>query len=328
MKLPVERIGPYVRALGTGLNQLAPHGDFVPLVPALAHLRALDPTLSGDQLLPAELHDTTGMPSFGWMQRVIAEKVLAGEGADPSQEDIDRAARLDPELSKRLLHRRLLRVHVRDNALLPVTRLDCAVRRLGPTTEITAAYDRLAPDGRWLRIRFIIRAEVGSWAFARDGHLAKTVTIGPFSILPGGRLHVDPLLQHLLTRHFATSLMLLREQLEAHTAASVVRLSRGWVGPFWFPGVALPAAVPAELGKGLLLHLATEIVAEDVHHAAHLDPLLDPGDEVVPEGQRVFRERRFAASANVMGPLSAFCQRAGIRCPITPIEGRSRARSL
>lgn len=327
MKLPVERIGPYVRALGTGLNQLAPHGDFVPLVPALAHLRALDPGVSGDQLLPAEVSDGTGMPSFGWMQRVISEKVLSDEGRDPSEEDIDRAARLDPELSRRLLHRRLLRVHVREHELLPVTRLDCAVRRLGEITEITAAYDRLAPDGRWLRIRFIVRAPVAARAFSK-GIQARTITVGPFTILPGGRLHVDPLLQHLLTRHFATSLMLLREQLEAHTAATVVRLSRGWIGPFWFPGVTLPEGVPAELGRGLLLQLASEIVAEDVHHAAHLDPLLDPGDEVVPSGQRVFRERRFAASGNVMGPLGAFCQAAGIRCPITPIEGRSRGRSL
>ncbi|MCB9668582.1 MAG: hypothetical protein H6736_03305 [Alphaproteobacteria bacterium] len=316
MNLPPERIGPYVRALATGLNQLAPHGDFVPLLPALAHLRALDPALSGDQLLPAEVHDTTGMPGFGWMQRVISERVLAAEGADPREEDIERALRLDPELGNRLRHRRSLRVHVRENDLLPVTRLECAVRRMGQVTEVTCAYDRLAPDGRWLRIRFIVRG---------PGMVGR---LGPFQILEGGRLKVDPLLQHLLTRHFATQLMLLREQIGAHTEAEVVRLSRGWVGPFWFPGVQLPPEIPATLGKGLLLQLASEVVAEDVHHAAHLDPLLDPGDERVPEGQQVFRERRFAASANVMGPLSAFCQAADIRCPITPIEGRSRPRTL
>lgn len=316
MNLPEKRVGPYVRALATGLNQLAPHGDFVPLVPALAHLRALDPAISGDQLLPAEVHDDTGMPGFGWMQRAISEKVLADEGSDPTEADIERAARLDPELSKRLLHRRLLREHVRGSELLPVTHLEGALRRMGKVVEVTGAYDRLAPDGRWVRIRFIVRA---------PGPVGK---IGPFKILQGGRLVVDPLLQHLFTRHFASPLMLLREQLGANAQAEVVRLSRGWVGPFWFPGVSLPAGLPPALGKGLLLQLAHEIVAEDVHHAAHLDPLLDIRDEVVPAGQKVFRERRFAASANVMQPLTAFCHGTGIRCPITPIEGRSRSRTL
>lgn len=315
MILPEKRIGPYVRALATGLNQLAPHGDFVPLMPALAHLRALDPVVSGEQLLPAEIHDTTGMPTFGWMQRVSSEKVLASQGADPSEEDIARASRLDPELARRLATRRALRVHVRENELLPVTQLECALRRHGAVTEITASYDRLAPDGRWLRIRFIVRAP------------GKARALGPFRI-DNGRLTVDPLLQHLLTRHFATTMMLLREQIEAHTSAQVVRLSRGWVGPFWFPGIQLPSGVPAALGKGLLLHLASEVVAEDVHHGGHLDPLLDVGDELVPTGQKAYRERRFAASANVMEAVGEFCRSAGMRCPITPIEGRSRPRTL
>ena len=316
MNLPEKRVGPYVRALATGLNQLAPHGDFVPLVPSMAHLRALDPAISGDQLLPAEVHDDTGMPGFAWMQRALSEKVLSSEGADPSEADIERASRLDPELSRRLLHRRLLRQHVRENELLPVTQLACATRRMGEVTEITGAYDRLAPDGRWVRIRFVVRG---------PGHVAR---LGPFEIRPTGRLTVDPLLQHLFTRHFGSPLMLLREQLGAHAHAEVVRLSRGWVGPFWFPGVTLPTEVPAALGKGLLLQIAHEVVAEDVHHAAHLDPLLDLRDEAVPAGQKVFRERRFAASANVLPAVSEFCRSAGVRCPITPIEGRSRARTL
>lgn len=317
MQLPEPRIGPYVRALATGLNQLAPHGDYVPLMQALAHLRALDPALSGDLLLPAEVSPQSGMPAYPWMQRAMSERVLSAQDPDPTEEDIARAARLDPALGRRLAHRRSLRVHLRESELLPATHLACEVRRMGEVTEISGAYDRQAPDGRWLRIRFVVRG---------PGMVAR---LGPFQLDRTGRLTVDPLLQHLFTLHFSTPLLVLREQLGAATQADVVRLSRSWTGPFWFPGIPLPPGVPPELGKGLLLHLASEVVAEDVHHGTHLDPLLPPSPtERAPEGQRIFRERRFAGSAAVVGPLQALCDAHGMRVPIASIEGRTRPRAL
>ncbi len=316
MQLPQARVGPYVRALAAGLNQLAPHGDFVPLIPALAHLKSLDPALSGDLLSPADVHDRTGMPSFTWMQRAISEKKLAAGQPDPSESDIERASRLDPALARRLAHRRTLRVHLRENELLPATHLLCELRRMGNRTEVAGAYDRLAPDGRWLRIRFIVEG---------PGNVSQ---LGPFTITRAGKLEVDPLLQHMFTRHFATRLMALREQIEDHCAARVIRLTRSWVGPFWFPGIQLPPDVPAALGKGLLVQLSTAVCAVDVHHAMHLDPLMPEPDETPPQGQRIFRERRFAASANVIDAVRTLCREAGTRCPITPLEGRTRRRAL
>ena len=318
MRLPEGRVGPYVRALGSGLNHLAPHGDFVPLIPALAHLRALDPEVSGDLLDPAEVHDQTGMPSFTWVQRPISEQRLADEGNDPKPEDIERAARLDPDLGKRLAYRRSLRQHLRTSTLLPVTHLECALQRHGSHTEVKGAYDRLAPDGRWLRIRFLVRAE---------GALSH---LGPFAIdtRQGKLAGVDPGLQHLLTRHFATRLLGLHGQLEEAIGAHVVRLTRGWVGPFWFPGVTLPDGVPEALGKGLVLHLSNELVAEDVLHPAHRDPLVAADTSAPPAGQQIFRERRFAASGGLIDAVERFCDGAGVRCPVIPIDGVRRARSL
>ena len=97
-------------------------------------------------------------------------------------------------------------------------------------------------------------------------------------------MEVDDALQHLVTRHFATPLMALRTQLGVATQSEVLRLSRSQVGPFWFPGVRLPSDIPVELGRGLLLHTVTEVVANDVHEPRHLDPWLEPpADEVAPD---------------------------------------------
>ena len=75
--LPPARVGPYLRALAAGLHSLAPHEDFVPLAAAEAHLHALDPALSGALLGPAEVHPLSGLPAFPWMERALAEQVLA-----------------------------------------------------------------------------------------------------------------------------------------------------------------------------------------------------------------------------------------------------------
>lgn len=318
MRLPEGRVGPYVRALSSGLNRLAPHGDFVPLLSGLAHLRALDPALSGDLLAPAEVHDQSGMPAFTWMQRAISEARLSSEGNDPTDADIERASRLDPDLGKRLAHRRGLRQHLREHQVLPVTRLECALQRLGSHTEVKGAYDRLAPDGRWLRIRFLVRA---SGSHKRLGPFAIDATHEKLT-------DVDPGLQHLLTRHFATRLLGLRAQLEDGIGAPVVRLTRGWIGPFWFPGIQLPPGVPEALGGGLVLNLSSEVVADDVLHPAHRDPLVQADSAAPPDGLQIFRERRFAASSNLLDPLTTFCEQAGMRCPIAPIDGRRQARRL
>ena len=75
----------------------------------------------------------------------------------------------------------------------------------------------------------------------------------------------------------------------------VVRLSRTFVGPFWFPGFLRPQDAPEALSDTLTLHLFQELVGLDVHHSAHRDPWVPPtvGAEA-PQGYGVFRERRLA----------------------------------
>ena len=105
MILPQERVGSYLRALRSGLEALAPNDDFVPLAEALNHLDALAPSVSGEVLSPAEVHDDSGLPALPWLSRVTAEQRVALQGqaeTDTSDAEIRRAARLDPALGARL----------------------------------------------------------------------------------------------------------------------------------------------------------------------------------------------------------------------------------
>jgi hypothetical protein len=311
VNLPVDRAVAYLRALSASLDALAPHDDHVPLREAQDHLAALSPGLGGELLFPAEVSDRTGMPSFPWLDRARAEAVLARRSSEgPSEAELQRAQGLDPGLGQRLRARRDLHRHLRTAHLLPALRTTGAVRRLQPL-DVALRYDRQAPDGRWLALRIELRLRGSTEALRVDDD---------------GRLTVGDAVQHFLTRHFADRLDALVLQLGEAFEGEVRRLARSWVGPFWFPGVALPAGVDPSLGRGLLLHASTEVAATDIDGSVHRDPLLGPGDDQLPEALGVFRERRFAATGAVAGAAERWAAERG--CPGAVVGVRARARRL
>ena len=311
MKLSPERAGPYARALRVALEALAPNEDHVPLAAASRHLRALDPAVSGTLLAPAEVVDATGMPAYPWMERVEAEAAVLSRSEAPTEARIRHAERLDPDLGERMRARVSLQALFAEGDVLPTTRLQAAVKWMGEGTRWTLAYDHLVADGRWERIR----AEV----------LAPGRGAGPLGISKDGQATVDERLQHVLTRHAGNRLSDLRDVLAEVTEAEVERLSRGVLGPFWFPGVVLPDAVPAGVGEGLLLHATVEVVSRDVTHSVHLDPWLPaPAKERVPEGYGVYRERRFAGKGTAYQAAREWAESAGMKNVVVPIGVRRR----
>jgi hypothetical protein len=311
MELPRERIGPYTRALRAGVDALAPNDDHVPLPRTVAHLEALDPELSGDLLLPAEVDDRSGLPAFVWMERALAEQAVA-RGGDPLPDDgeLGRAAALDPALAARMRARAALHTHLRAHELLSPSRLVVQALRLDREEAYRASYDCLSPTGVWVRIRTDLHGPHG-WAS------------GLLAVRDDGSVFADPGLRHLFARHAATPLLAMTSQLGAGTGARVARLSRGALGPFWFPGFPLPDGVPAALGRGLALHLTAEVVGDDVHTSAHRDPLIPPDpDERPPAGVGIYRERRLAVSAGLIGAARAWAADRGCDVPVVRLEPR------
>jgi hypothetical protein len=274
----------------------------------LAHLRALDPAMSGALLLPAEIDERTGMPAFSWFERARAEAELAlTQPVSHSEAELQQAERLDPELGERLRHRTQLHGFFRLNAVMPSVQTHARARRLESVTEVVLTYDRVEPTGLWTRLSLTLSAPRG----ARD--------LGCATVAENGEVTLDAGLSHLLSRHGSTPLLALRAGIGAVTVGEVRRLCRCRVGPFWFAGVGLPSAVPASLGRGLLLHLSSERVATDVHHSAERDPLALSLDAKIPDGYGVVRERRFAASGAVRGPLRSWAHAQGFDPEVVPL---------
>lgn len=308
------RLGGYCRALSAAVSALAPDVTWPPLAECLAHLQALDPALSGDVLAPAEVMPETGMPAWTWLERASAEAVVArsGEGGRTHTEaELQRIAALDPALGERMACRQALHGHLRERTLLPHTRLTGAVRSLEPHLDLHLSYDRIAPDGRWERIGIELRCDAMRPAQG-------------VALREGGRVEVSGALRHLLTRHYATELVALQQQVEEATSARVRRLSRGWIGPFWFPGIPVPSGVPEVLGTGLVLHGAHEVTGSTLQVSGHLDPLVPPC--TTPMGRHLFRERRLAVSANLQDAAHAWFAAAGMRGTVHPIGAPRRRR--
>ncbi|GEM_PF-1366196 len=308
VRLGADRVEPYLRALRAAVSALAPHDDYVPLPRAVAHLDALRPSIGGEVLAPCTFDEVTGMPTFDWMERATAERALAREDArnTPSRAAVTRARALDPALGERMGGRRALHDLLRRVDLLPASRVHAELLRAGATADFRVTYDRLLADGRWLRVRLEIEGPRG-WQ-----------TSGPLRPREDVTVEVDPGFRHFLSRHVPTPLGALLAQTESGLGVDVVRLSRGTLGPFWFPGVTLPAGAPRELGAGLLLHQAMEVVARDVAEDRHRDPLIEAAPERVSGGRRIFRERRFASSPGLVPVVERWAKAAGAEVVVRP----------
>ncbi len=343
MELPVARVGPYVRALQAGLHALAPNDLHVPPSRGMAHLAALDPALSGTLLLPAEVDAHSGMPAWTWLMRVRAEAVIAQESGPEgaiSADELARARLAEPALADRLEARNALHRFLRSfggaaghggaaagktdlaAAVLEATALSSAVRRLVPGPEpqvdVVVTHDRILPDGRWQRLSMDLRG---------PEHWLSPA--GIFSRRSDGDVDPDPGVRHLLTRHGLNPLLALVAAVEEAVGGRVLRLSRGCIGPFWFPGGPLPQGVPDALQRALTLHLVDEILADDIAVPAHLDPWQPPPrGEIPPEGLQIFRQRRFAVSPPAVEPLRRWCEERGaptVVVPLRPAPDPSRA---
>ena len=123
----------------------------------------------------------------------------------------------------------------------------------------------------------------------------------------------------------------LQQSLGKAMDAQVVRLSRGLLGPFLFPGGPRFEGQPACMDGALVLHMVHELVSEDVRSGLHRDPWSPPPrGEQPPEGQAIYRERRLAASPPAVEPIRAWSEARGAPCVVVPLQPRpaSGRRSL
>jgi len=277
---------------------------------ARRHLASLDPALTGELLGPAEVDPASGLPAYPWLERARAEvAALRAGGAVHSEASLERARRLDPALGARLSWRAALRGHVGGGPLLSSSALTAHLVRLEPRRSFRLVYDRLVAGAGWMRLRVELTGPPG-WQGTDLFGLRADDTVATTSGL-----------HHLLARHCLTPLTALHRQLSLATGAALTRVSRGFIGPFWFPGGPLPAHLPDWARGALALHLHLTVLGLDVHHSHHADPWVPPVvGEVLPEGHGLYRERRFAVSPPRVEHAAAWSRARGSDVVVVPLR--------
>lgn len=310
MELPDARVGPYIRALRGGLRCLAPDRDYPSGETLDAHLHALDPALSRTLLLPARVDAYSGLPDLSWMDRVRAERAAAEQmqALDPAR--IARVQDVDPALAQRLIGRVALLEWLADRPISLDYHLEAEVVRagIGRAAEgrcIRVTMDRRIPRAGWTRIRVDLempRDRADLWVERVDGRV----------------VHVRPGVAELLARHVWSPLPGLHRLLSTLGPGPILRLCRGTIGPFWFPGGPTPSDAPAWSREALVLHLVMEAVGTEVRTRSHQDPfsrpLFTPG-----EGLGCYRGRRLAVSPSRQADAAAWCQARGGLAGVVPL---------
>jgi hypothetical protein len=309
MDLPGESAGPYIRALCSGLRVLAPNEEQVPLAELLGHLEAMDPENTGELFSPCSLDPVTGLPALAWMERVLAQASLlsAPNHTGWSAEELARARRLDPELGARLSARAWMLRHLASAKLLPRTRLIVQQQTRGRREAYVLSLDRVIPSMGWMRLRLVAEGPAG-W------HQGK------WRRLPDNTWLAEEWLHHLLSRHAITPMVILHQTLQDKLEAWVLQMSRGIIGPFWFPGSRPEPAPPSVFEGRLALNISSESMGLDIVQSAHRDPWIPPipGEEL-PPGQCMFRDRRFAVSRDRVEAVRAWAVERGYPTIVEPI---------
>lgn len=309
MLLPEARTAGYLTALSQGCRALAPSSDWVDVDGVIDLLEALDPALSGALLSPAELDGESGLPAWAWVERARAEQAVArspASVADHSDAELALARRHDPALASRLEHRTRLHRSLRRAELAPVHQLSVVPRRRGRTEDFTLRLDAYISSLGWMRLKLDVSGIAG-W------HDPSVLTVDGDRATPGDGL------RHLLARHKLTSLDALRLQLREVLGVQVPRLSRSWLGPFWFPGLPMLERQPPVFAGALTLHATLEVLAGDIQHTRDRDPLasyaLPP-----PKGFGRWRERRLATTQP--DAVRAWWAEQGDPGVVVPLSGR------
>lgn len=259
LRLPQERAGPYLRALRAALHAAAPDQDWPSLRAAALHLHLLDPACSGTLFQPAAVDPGSGLPSHGWLERAAAERRA---GADPAHLAglVERARRVDPVLAERLGWRHAVAQVERGAPVLSALELGVELVRRGVRPAARIRLDRRLPGIGWVRLRVDLH---GRSRGLRGLRLDRGT----------GLLTIEPGLGELLLRHVLSPLVLLAQTLAGACEGDVDRLSRATIGPFWFPGGALPTGLPPEVARTLTLHLSRSVLSREREGLIAADPL-------------------------------------------------------
>lgn len=300
---------------------------FFPDPEALDNLfRLLSPTNSRGQHPELEISLKTGLPSEPAIGRLLADAELSAKFLQGVDRGALRRKESPSEVDRRLLQRAEFHEDLLKSRLPRRTNLELALRRVEQDRQMayfTTVFERYDPtEGLFVRYTVQLYQHHGRWSKA-------------LVELQGDDMEYTTPFRNVISRYHsdeAEFAYILLSELPAITVEEVVRAR---VGPLWFSGVEAPPDIDALLREhpgSFILHFPSERAAGAIKQDLNNDPFsrmyresLTPAAREVAEkkaqqlGYHVYKERKFACTRQIAGPLGELLKAKGARCVIYPV---------
>ena len=270
-----------------------------------------------------EIDPRSGLPTYKEWTRVqtdreIARTELAGLGSLEHLEE--RAARRPDsihgkQLLKHLYYEALLKVEI-----APLAAMDVALRRVDAdkrTAHFHVVLDKLDATGVFVRFSVDLAQTASAWS-------------KPVVVLEKEDARHTEGFRSLIYRFTAMDAELTHVKLAALGGLAVERITKGTIGPFYHTAEGAPEAFEemlcaAETGA-MISTYSLDMVAPDLAQDRDNDPLEDPLSSHLTDeglqgyerarkqyGYKVFKDRKFVVSADLVAGMRTWCRDAGTK---------------
>ena len=323
----------YVEQLGALLRCARLNVHFPEAARLRDHVGAMSPDMHRGLYPGIEIDLRSGLPTYKEWTRVQTDHTLAAQMISDlgTRDHLERRAVEQAEhqiYGKQLLKHHYFQALV-DRKLAPLGDMKVALRRVDPDTRtawFNVVLDKLDASGLFVRFTIDLGQQSSVWKtpiVRLDQDTAK---------------HTDEF-RALIYRFTSLDAEFTFFKLVTFGHLTVERVVKGTVGPIHFAGRDAPGALGklvAGYQRGYVANFPLDMAAIDLAEDRDNDPLEDPmsaslTDEARPEyertreslGYKVFKDRKFVASPNLVPLVREFCDTAGTKNIINTVRDKS-----
>ena len=268
-----------------------------------------------------EIDARSGLPTYREWTRVQTDRDIASEALDglPSLATLQEKAAAAPDS---IFGKQLLKYHyytdIKDKQLASLSDMDVALRRIEP--ENKKAYFRVVLDKldvRGLFVRYTIEVS------QEDDYWNKPIA----TLDQDDAEHTDSF-RSLIYSFSSLDSEFTFSKLAALGGLEVERVVKGTIGPIYFPGMPAPEPIEAilESHPEYIASFSVDMAATDLVDDKDNDPMDDLMADSLSEdakrgyehargrfGYKVFKDRKFVTTRDLMAPLKAYCEASGTK---------------
>ncbi len=318
----------YLERIGAALKRARLNRQYPNARRAARHLHCMNRDVHGGLYPPLAIDVRSGLPTYREWTRVKTDLEMAAEilaDLPPEAELAERARRSGREIYGKQLLKHHYYNAIAEAELAQLDHMEVRLRRVEPdtrTAHFNVTLDKL--DNRGLLVRKTIDLS------QRDSHWDH-----PMLTLDEETAEHTRAFRSLIFRFASLDAELTFARLAATSNLEVEKVVKGTIGPVFMPGIRAPETIARwfDSEDGIAATFSLDLAARDLARDRDNDPLDDLIADRYSEqaraeyeearkrwGYHVFKDRKFVASATLVGAVRELCAEHGTRNVIYTLD--------